>query len=231
MKRSEINDIIRDALEFINQYRFALPPFAAWTPEDWQDKGLEVQELVERGLGWDVTDFGSGNYQQLGLFLFTIRNGKLADLETKRGKLYAEKLLVVGQNQITPMHFHFNKTEDIINRGGGKLAIELNWANEQNGLANDPITVVCDGIERHVKAGGIIYLEAGESITLPTRLYHQFWAEDARVLVGEVSTVNDDTADNFFLEPVGRFPEILEDQAPFRLLVGDYPRFYGHAAN
>jgi D-lyxose ketol-isomerase len=226
MKRSEINTIIRDALEFINQHRFALPPFAAWTVQDWQSKGLEVQELVERGLGWDVTDFGSDNYKQLGLFLFTIRNGKLADLETKRGKLYAEKLLVVGENQITPMHFHHHKTEDIINRGGGTLALELFWADEQNLCSNKPITVFCDGIERHLEAGGIVRLEPGESITLPTRLYHKFWGETSRVLVGEVSTVNDDNTDNYFLEPVGRFPEILEDEAPFRLLVGDYPRYY-----
>ena len=46
------------------------------------------------------------------------------------------------------------------------------------------------------------------------------------MLVGEVSTVNDDGMDNQFLEPVGRFPEIVEDVAPIHLLVGDYVHYF-----
>ncbi len=68
-------------------------------------------------------------------------------------------------------------------------------------------------------------LSPGESITLPSRLYHEFWGAGSRVLVGEVSLVNDDRTDNRFYEPVGRFPEIEEDESPLHLLVGDYPRY------
>ena len=229
MKRSEINAILLEAEAFIASHRFHLPPFAAWTPEDWAGKGLEAREIAERGLGWDVTDFGSGDYAKLGLFLFTVRNGALENLERGLGKVYAEKLLVVDVNQVTPYHFHFKKTEDIINRGGGRLALELHWADESGGLSTRAVTVSCDGVERTVAAGGQVRLEPGQSITLPTRLYHQFWAEDARVLVGEVSTVNDDATDNRFLQSVGRFPSIEEDVAPVRLLVGDYVRYYRHA--
>ena len=76
-----------------------------------------------------------------------------------------------------------------------------------------------------VEAGGKRVLRPGDSITLVPELYHAFWAEKGRVLVGEVSSVNDDAADNRFYEPVGRFPAIEEDVPPMRLLVNDYERF------
>ena len=46
-----------------------------------------------------------------------------------------------------------------------------------------------------------------------------------KVLVGEVSSVNDDSADNCFFETIGRFPTIVEDEAPLYLLVNDYSTF------
>ena len=42
-------------------------------------------------------------------------------------------------------------------------------------------------------------------------------------MVGEVSDVNDDRADNRFYEEVGRFPEIVEDQEPRYYLCTEYP--------
>jgi D-lyxose ketol-isomerase len=92
MKRSEINTILKDADAFIRQQGFYLPPFAYWTPQDWMEKGEDVREIVENGLGWDITDFGSGDYDRRGLFLFTLRNGRLENWETLQGKLYAEKI-------------------------------------------------------------------------------------------------------------------------------------------
>jgi len=162
----------------------------------------------------------------VGLFLFTIRNGRPENLKTGKGKLYAEKLLIVGENQVTPLHFHWNKMEDIINRGGGKLVIQLYNATEDEGLADSDVTVSTDGLRRTVKAGDVITLSPGESITLPPYCYHKFWAEEGRVLAGEVSVVNDDSADNRFLDPIGRFPEIEEDEEPLYLLVNDYEKYY-----
>ena len=63
MKRSEINTIIREADDFIRAHGFHLPPWAHWTPDEWRTKGPEVREIVDRKLGWDVTDFNSGNFQ------------------------------------------------------------------------------------------------------------------------------------------------------------------------
>ncbi len=230
MKRSRVNAIIREADAFIKAHQFYLPPFAYWTPDDWRSKDESVREIAERGLGWDITDFGQGRYDELGLCLFTIRNGDPANLKTGRGKIYAEKLLIVGENQITPFHFHWVKTEDIINRGGGTLMIQLYNSTPDGGLADTDITVSTDGMVRHLPAGAVVALGHGESITLPTGLYHKFWGEGGTVLVTEVSMVNDDHTDNRFLDPIGRFSEIEEDEPPLHLLVGDYIRYYPYAA-
>lgn len=229
MKRSEINTIMREADAFIQAQGFRLPPFAYWTPAEWQGKGPEVREIVENGLGWDITDFGQGDFAKLGLFLFTVRNGNPANLKSCTGKVYAEKIMIVDVGQITPMHFHWNKVEDIINRGGGKLVIQLYNSTEDEKLADTGLTVSMDGVVYTLKAGDTVTLSPGQSITLPTGLYHKFWGAESRVLVGEVSTVNDDNSDNCFYEPIGRFPDIEEDEPPLYLLVGDYPRYYSGA--
>ena len=226
MRRSEINTIMREADAFIKKHGFHLPPFAYWTPEEWQTKGDQVSEIVERRLGWDITDFGRGNYKKYGLFLFTIRNGDLENLQRGRGKAYAEKIMIVGVDQGTPMHFHWSKTEDIINRGGGKLIIQLYNAAKDKSLADSDVTVSVDGVRRTVKAGETVSLSPGESITLMPYCYHKFWAEESRVLMGEVSTVNDDYIDNYFCEPVGRFPDVEQDEPPLYLLVNDYDVYY-----
>ncbi len=226
MKRSKINAFIVDAIAFFEQSRFHLPPFAYWTPEDWGSKGEEVREIVDRQLGWDITEYGEGRFKQLGLLLFTLRNGLMADLQKGQGKLYAEKIMIVGVDQITPMHFHWDKTEDIINRGGGKLVIQLYNADEDDRLDASDVTVNVDGVIWRVKAGDSVVLNPGESITLPPRLYHKFWAIGSRVLTGEVSTINDDKNDNRFYEPLDRFPTIEEDEPPLYLLVNDYSIYY-----
>jgi D-lyxose ketol-isomerase len=231
MKRSEINHIMQTADEFIRQRGFYLPPFAYWTPDDWASKGEEVREIVENKLGWDITDFGSGDYERRGLFIFTIRNGSPENWRSKRGKLYCEKMLISDEGQVTPFHFHWNKMEDIINRGGGKLAIQLyNSTPDEQLDQTNPVYASVDGAIRKVEAGGILELEPGESITLTPGLYHEFWGVGGRVLVGEVSLVNDDVHDNRFFDKVGRFPDIDEDVPPLYLLCTDYDRYY-HPSN
>jgi D-lyxose ketol-isomerase len=226
MKRSEINAIMRDADAFIRGCGLLLPPFAYWTPHEWMTKGAEVREIVEHKLGWDITDFGLGDFKTAGLFLFTVRNGHPDNLQTGKGKLYAEKLMIVDPGQVTPLHYHWRKVEDIINRGGGKLMLELYNSTSDGGLDDTDITVSMDGVERTFKPGARVELRPGESITLPVELYHKFWAEEKRVLMGEVSNVNDDQNDNRFYEPIGRFPTIEEDEPPLYLLVTDYTKYY-----
>jgi hypothetical protein len=227
MKRSEINILLRRADEFIRSRGFYLPPFAYWTLDDWRAKGPEVREIVDTHLGWDITDFGRGDFDHFGLFLFTVRNGRPENWANKQGKLYAEKLLVAEEGQVTPYHFHWTKMEDIINRGGGVMAIQLYNASADDRLDTSPLTVWTDGVERSLAAGTVLRLQPGESITLPPRLYHSFWAEGGRLLIGEVSLVNDDYRDNRWLAPGdGRFPAIDEDEPPLYLLCTDYERYY-----
>jgi D-lyxose ketol-isomerase len=225
MKRSIINQHIQEAKEFIAGMRFALPPFAYLGPEDWKTKGTEYDEIQDNQLGWDLTDFGSGDYDRIGLFLFTLRNGNLRN--AAYAKPYAEKLLIVTPGQITPYHYHQAKMEDIINRGGkGKLKIKLYRSLGPRTLDEEsPVPVSVDGRNYTVPAGTVISLDPGESITLLQGVFHQFWCDDATLLLGEVSMVNDDYTDNFFLEERGRFPDIEEDERPLHLLVGDYGNY------
>ncbi len=226
MKRSEINAIMQKADDFIHSRAFSLPPFAYWTPEDWTKKGSEVSEIVDNHLGWDITDFGRGDFNSTGLFLFTIRNGNMHAWKNLQGKLYAEKIMVVEDGQVTPMHFHWNKMEDIINRGGGDLLIQLYNATADEQLdQQNKLLISVDGVRRTFAPGDTVRLTPGESICLEQRCYHKFWGQ-GRVLVGEVSLVNDDQKDNRFYEPTGRFPDIEEDEAPLHLLCTDYARFY-----
>jgi D-lyxose ketol-isomerase len=232
VKRSEINAIIRSADAFIQACGFHLPPFAYWTPQDWAGKGAEVSEIVVNRLGWDITDFGRGQFAECGLFLFTLRNGHPGNWQPLQGKLYAEKLMIVEPDQVTPLHFHWKKMEDIINRSGGRLVIQLyNAGPDESPDPAGEVIISIDGVRRTVKAGETVALAPGESIALPPYCYHKFWGAERRVLVGEVSLVNDDAQDNRFYEPVGRFPTIEADEPPLYLLVSDYDNYLGGIAN
>lgn len=225
MKRSQINSIIKCAEAFIQKFSFALPPFAYWTPEEWSAKGDECDEIRDNMLGWDITDYGLNKFNEVGLVLVTIRNGNQNN--DKYVKPYAEKLLISQEEQVCPMHFHWYKMEDIINRGGGVMIMQL-----YNALDNDDIDtetaveVVSDGVKLTIPPGTCLELMPGQSVTLTPRMYHAFWAKKGTgaVLIGEVSQCNDDNTDNRFYEPMGRFPQIDEDEAPYRLLCTEYPR-------
>jgi D-lyxose ketol-isomerase len=248
MKRSEINRLIRYSLDFFDRMQFRLPPWGYWDLEKWKQNREQCTEIFEKQLGWDLTDFGSGNFSGTGLILFTLRNGspepgrergpvserdenpgKMRGPEPERGeragkmhgpeprpegtsaeKPYAEKIMIVGEGQVTPMHFHWSKMEDIINRGGGNLMIELYPSDENENLAHHTFEVRIDGIPRSLAPGDTVRITPGESITLYQGLYHKFYGEggSGTVLVGEVSAVNDDHTDNRFLEETGRFYEI-----------------------
>ena len=223
MKRSEINQLIIQSIEFFDLMNFKLPPWAFWRPEEWRGKYETCSEITDNMLGWDLTDFGSGDFHKQGLILFTIRNGNFR----KDKKPYAEKAMIVEEMQETPMHFHWSKMEDIINRGGGNLVVELYKSDEKEDFSDQPFTIKTDGIVRNLQPGDSLVLTPGESICLEQGVYHRFYGEPGKgkVFVGEVSAVNDDTVDNRFYTPVGRFPEIIEDEEPIHLLASDYKRY------
>jgi len=222
MRRSEINVLLREAVAFFAEQNFHLPPWAFWSVDDWKSNHGQATEVIENKLGWDVTDFGAGNFNEIGLLLFTLRNGKIG---VSGGKDYAEKIMIVREGQLTPWHFHWQKMEDIINRAGGNLVVDLCNSTEDELLADSTVTVQVDSITKTVDAQGSIILRPGESVTLPPHLYHRFYGEQnkGRVLIGEVSRVNDDENDNRFLDPIGRFARIDEDEPPLYYLCNEYP--------
>ena len=226
MRRSRINEILQEGEETIARHGVALPPFAWWTPEEMAERAPGTR-IAEARMGWDVTDYGQGTFDELGLLLFTLRNGRLADLQGGGGMAYAEKLLISRRDQLSPMHTHVIKAEDIICRGaegpGARLAVQLHGSDPDGGFdAGAGGEVMLDGVRRGFEAGEVLLLAPGESVTLMPGDWHAFWGEGGDVLIGEVSTVNDDETDNVFRDPVGRFSEVEEDEPPRRLLVSDY---------
>lgn len=219
MKRSEINAAIKEAEEFFDARKFLLPEWASLSPEEWLTKGEECTEIVRNSLGWDVTDFGKGDFIKEGLTLFTIRNGN----PQYDDKTYCEKIMMVMEGQITPLHFHWNKMEDIINRAGGTLCIRMFMADRNTEeILPDNVHIKIDGIEHEFKSGDVLRLKPGQSISIYPYLYHEFWSERGKCMVGEVSKVNDDNNDNRFYDQTKRFSDITEDEKPYRLLCNEY---------
>lgn len=224
IKRSDVNRIMRESDRFIRSFGYVLPPFAYWSPSEFKAKKSEIKGIVDRRLGWDITDYGLGEFDKTGLFLFTVRNGSVADLGKGRGMLYAEKAMISREAQYSPMHRHALKAEDIINRGGGTLVLELYGDTKGQCDHSKGVVVFTDGIRRELAPGELLRLAPGESVTLmPNEHWHAFWGEGGDVFIGEVSTVNDDTSDNFFEDRrIARFGGIDEDEEPWHLLVSDY---------
>jgi D-lyxose ketol-isomerase len=193
MKRSEINRALGDAQRCFKAARWALPPHPRW----------------------DVTDFGLGKFAEIGLVL----------LNLAEQPEYCEKLMYSKHHQVLPMHTHGRKKEDIICRCG-RLAIEL-WKGHPEHMRDgevfskgDVFTLSRNGDTAEVRSGEPFVIEAGERVTIVPGVYHAFWAESGEAIVGEVSTVNDDAHDNFFVDPgIGRFPEIEEDEPPVARLL------------
>ena len=225
MKRSEINKALKELEAMCEKHYCYLPPFCHFTPDEWQEIGHEYDEVRDCMLGWDITDYGLGNFDKFGFSLITIRNGNRA-MADKYPKVYAEKLLYLKEGQYAPNHFHWFKTEDIINRGGGNVLIKVynSLPDEEIDYESD-VTVHTDGRTYTVPAGTQIRLTPGESIHIQQFMYHDFSVEEGTgpVLLGEVSQCNDDNTDNRFNPPVGRFPTIEEDEEPYRLLCNEYP--------
>lgn len=212
MKRSEINNHIKEALAFFKDHRFHLPEWAQWSVQKWKEEPEVSARIKSLQMGWDITDFGTGDFYDTGLILFCMRNGLVSN---KKSKPYAEKIMIVEENQKTPWHYHSFKEEDIINRGGGNLIVELAHTNKDDELDLErEVQVSIDEIQHTFKPKEKIYIKPGQSITLTQKMYHTFYGEAGcgKVLTGEVSRVNDDNTDNRFLTAPKRFAEIVEDE-------------------
>ena len=211
MKRSEINFAINKAKQIMEEYSWTLPIWGYWTKKEYEENPKIRKYLKEHQMGWVVTDFGKGMFKQQGITLFCIRNGIQGKNEDKP---YAEKLLFMYEGQEIPYHSHKVKLEDIINRGGGDLALEFVEVDNNLKEINNDILVSVDGEDKTIKPHEPLILKRGQSVTVERNIYHKFYAAKGTgmVMAGEVSQVNDDNNDNYFLETVGRFSKIEEDE-------------------
>ena len=225
MKRSEINTAIAWAKDFLARNNIRLPETAYWTPEEWLCNADAIGTIRKAMLGWDITDFGSGDFASVGAVLYTVRNGLLDDPSV--GVPYCEKYILMKEGQRLPCHYHVFKTEDIINRAGGELQVFLWNADPATGKRLDTeVRVFMDGIERVFAPGEEIIVRKGCSISLTPYLAHIFGPKPGTgdLIAGEVSKVNDDNTDNYFLDPVARFADIEEDEPPLHPLCNEYAK-------
>jgi len=159
---------------------------------------------------WDVTDFGLGDWRRHGLVL--------VNLATEPE--YCEKLMYAKAGMVTPCHCHHRKKEDIICRWG-ELSVRA-WPDRPANCEGSRFDLLVNGERRALMAGESVPLGAGERITLPPRVFHEFVPASAECILGEVSTANDDQHDNFFVDPdVGRFAHVVEDEPRTSRLVSD----------
>lgn len=158
---------------------------------------------------WDITDFGLDDFDRFGLTLINL---------TEEPE-YCEKLMFARRNQTTPAHTHARKKEDIICRTG-QLVLKLWNGHPDTVNPGEHFTAKVNGEDRVLLSGAELRLGAGERITLMPGIYHAFWAGKPETIIGEVSTANDDTRDNYFVNPdIGRYPGIEEDEAPMIRLI------------
>ena len=215
MRRSFIDRRIDAMLELCRRQRFALPPFAAWGKAHYRAHPAVAKRIAEAGLGWNVVEFRPGAYREQGLTIFTLRMGDWRALASGAGRLYAEKAMMVEDGQRIPHHFHVVKTEDIVNRGGARFVIELFKVDSAGTRLDERFRVMRDAETLDLAPGAHVLLEPGESLTLDPFVAHSFWADGGAVMAGEVSLVNDDATDNYFLPPLAPFAATEED-APMR---------------
>ncbi len=151
---------------------------------------------------WDITDCGLNRFAEVGLVLINLCEEPD----------YCEKLMYADRGQVTPLHTHKRKNEDIICRRGS-LCFEL-WTDLPSAeTKGQPGQLQRNGEPFTFTNGEPFTIQAGERIRLTPGLYHSFWPVSEDTIIGEVSTANDDANDNFFADPnIGRFPEIIEDE-------------------
>ncbi|PYE85656.1 D-lyxose/D-mannose family sugar isomerase [Pseudoroseicyclus aestuarii] len=226
MRRSRINTVMAEAAEVVRSQGLHLPPWAWWSPAEFMARRDSARGVIEAGCGWEVTDYGTGDFDRSGLVLFTLRNVTPAD--RAQGTGYAERLLVSRQDQLSPMRSHTHGAGDIINRGGAALVVELYGSDDRGGFAKGRGgRVLRDGIACDFAPGDRIRLQPGESLTLRPGDWHAFWGEGGSVLIGTVSTAGDTAGDTLFRDEIGPFGPVEEDASPEHLLVSDYRSWLG----
>lgn len=224
MKRSFIDARIDAMREACDRHGVRLPPFSLWGEEQFRADPAAARRIVEGGLGWNIVEFEPGSWKHAGLSVFTLRMGDWTHLRDGRGRLYAEKAIYAEDGQRTPHHYHIVKTEDILNRGGAKFVVELVKVDRTGAPLKEKFRALKDVKMLDLAPGAKVTLEPGESLTLEPFIAHAFWAEGGPTVAGEISLVNDDRTDNYFLPPLQAPPPIAEDAPRRYVTVRDHAK-------
>lgn len=75
MRRSEVNKIILEVEKNLESNKFFLPKLSMYSLENWRQVFQYESEIVDTMLGWDISDFGLGNFYDTGIVSFVLRNG------------------------------------------------------------------------------------------------------------------------------------------------------------
>ena len=224
MKRSTVNQAIAWARDCLQKNNIRLPGYAYWPLETWKANASKLDTVRKAMLGWDITDYGLDDFAHIGAVLYTVRNGNIRDASV--GVPFCEKYILLRGGQRLTNHYHVAKTEDIINRAGGTLLLYLWNTDPATGkMLGTDVNVSMDGIRHTFRPGEEIRVEPGNSITLTPYLAHIFGAAPGNdLVVGEVSSINDDNTDNYFLEKTQRFATIEEDAPMLCPLCNEYDK-------
>ena len=226
MKRSAVNQAIAWAKDLLQKNNIHLPEYAYWPLETWKANAGKLDTVRKVMLGWDITDYGLNDFAHIGAVLYTVRNGSINDKSL--GVPFAEKYIILRSGQRLTNHYHVAKTEDIINRAGGTLQLYLWNVDPATGKVLDTdVNVYMDGVLHTFKPGAEVLVEPGNSISLTPYIAHIFGAKPGSdLVVGEVSSINDDNTDNYFLEKSLRFTNIEEDEPMACPLCNEYENIF-----
>ena len=229
MKRSFIEARIEAMLAACQRHGLPLPPFALWREDEYRANPDAARRIATSGLGWNIVEFRPALSAARGSACSPCAWATGANFSKGRGRFYAEKALYAEDGQRAPPHYHVVKTEDIVNRGGARFVIELFKVDRAGAPIKERFRVVKDVTMLDLGPGDRITLEPGESATLEPFVAHSFWAEGGATLAAEVSLVNDDASDNYFVPALPPFAPIEEDRPRRYITVRDHARLLAKA--
>lgn len=112
--------------------------------------------------------------------------------------------------------------EDIINRGGGKMVMELlNQRNDGRVEEEKEVNVEKDGRIVKKKEGENMKIKKGERVKIMKGNWKDLWGEGGDVMIGEVQNVNEDMKENILREKIGRLQDIEEKEKKLNMIVYD----------
>ena len=227
MKRSGINKQIGEAINIIEKSGIVLPYHAHWSLGSWYQNRNLAEELRKRAIGWNITDFGSGNFSKTGVILYTPSNGIFDPVTNKPiDQTYAHRYFILRDGQEIMTEHHQTKIEDIIVFAGAQLKVEVHNVGPNEELDREKeVKIMRNGIWESYTPGTVITLVPGERIRFEPRHYHRPCGHGGTVLIEEVSMVTDDLKESRHLpeEKPMAFAQIEEDEQPIYLLCTELP--------